>query len=75
MQQINLLKNGKLNMKILSMKKVALGLLLAGYAASSAYAADNQATTSNTIVCNAPVISSKSKNLYCRFTVHITSDS
>lgn len=74
MQQINLLKNGKLNMKILSMKKVALGLLLAGYAASSAYAADNQATTSNTIVGNAPVISSKN-NIDGRFTVHITSDS
>lgn len=75
MQQINLLKNGKLNMKILSMKKVALGLLLAGYAASSAYAADNQATTSKTIVGNAPVISSKSNNIDGRFTVHITSDS
>ena len=74
MQQINLLKNGKLNMKILSMKKVALGLLLAGYAASSAYAADNQATTSNTIVGNAPVIYSKN-NVEGRFTVHITSDS
>lgn len=74
MQHINLLKNGKLNMKILSMKKVALGLLLAGYAASSAYAADNQATTSNTIVGNAPVISSKN-NIEGRFTVHITSDS
>lgn len=74
MQQINLLKNGKLNMKILSMKKVALGLLLAGYAASSAYAADNQAVTSNTIVGNAPVISSKN-NIDGRFTVHITSDS
>lgn len=74
MQQINLLKNGKLNMKILSMKKVALGLLLAGYAASSAYAADNQATTSSTIVGNAPVISSKN-NIEGRFTVHITSDS
>ena len=74
MQQINLLKNGKLNMKILSMKKVALGLLLAGYAASSAYAADNQAITSHTIVGNAPVISSKN-NIDGRFTVHITSDS
>lgn len=74
MQHINLLKNGKLNMKILSMKKVALGLLLAGYAASSAYAADNLATTSNTIVGNAPVISSKN-NIDGRFTVHITSDS
>lgn len=74
MQQINLLKNGKLNMKILSMKKVALGLLLAGYAASSAYAADNQAVTSNTIVGNAPVIYSKN-DVEGRFTVHITSDS
>lgn len=74
MQHINLLKNGKLNMKILSMKKVALGLLLAGYAASSAYAADNLATTSHTIVGNAPVISSKN-NIDGRFTVHITSDS
>lgn len=45
-------------MKKLAIKKVALSLFLAGYAASSAYALD-PAITQNSIVGNAPVIWSK----------------
>lgn len=41
-------------MKKLTMKKVALGLVLAGYAASSAYALD--VTTTQTIIGTAPVL-------------------
>lgn len=44
-------------MKNLTIKKVALGVLLAGYAASGAFAATS-ATTSNTIIGNAPTIKS-----------------
>ena len=60
-------------MKNLAIKKVALGLFLAGYAASSAYAADLSRTTNNEIQGNAPVIYS-TKNKARAVTVRITTD-
>jgi hypothetical protein len=66
-------KNGKLNMKNLSMKKIALGLFLAGYAASSAYAL-GPVSTVNTIQGSKPVIFSKDSNAEGQLTVRISAD-
>ncbi|MDF7668064.1 hypothetical protein PT273_09445 [Orbaceae bacterium ESL0727] len=46
-------------MRNLTIKKVALGVFLAGYAASSAFAAPLVSTTTNTIVGNLPALSTK----------------
>jgi hypothetical protein len=60
-------------MKNLSMKKIALGLFLAGYAASSAYAL-GPVSTVNTIQGSAPVIFSKDSNTERQLTVRISAD-
>ncbi|OCG69348.1 hypothetical protein A9G43_01150 [Gilliamella sp. Occ3-1] len=59
-------------MKNLTIKKVALGLFLAGYAASSAFALD--ATTQSVIMGNAPTLKANSASNDHTLTVGITSD-
>jgi len=61
-------------MKNLTIKKVALGLFLAGYAASSAYAIDLSRTTSSEIEGNAPVIYSDVSKQARQVTVRISAD-
>lgn len=61
-------------MKNLTIKKVALGLFLAGYAASSAYAVDLKSTTSKEILGNAPVIYSDKSKQERQVTVRISAD-
>lgn len=61
-------------MKNLTIKKVALGLFLAGYAASSAYAVDLKTKTSNEILGNAPVIYSDVSKQARQVTVRISAD-
>lgn len=68
-------------MKNLTIKKVALGVFLAGYAASSAFAASLDATSANVIYGNAPSISSlkdlntsKESRTAHRLSVRITTD-
>ena len=61
-------------MKNLTIKKVALGLFLAGYAASSAYAVDLKSTTSKEILGNAPVIYSDKSKEERQVTVRISAD-
>lgn len=55
-------ETGSLSMKNLSIKKVALGLLLAGYAASSAFALQT-ASSGKTIIGNAPILAKKDGTL------------
>ena len=59
-------------MKNLTIKKVALGLFLAGYAASSAYAVDITGETVNQIQGNAPVIFAKDHDIERAITIRIT---
>lgn len=59
-------------MKNLTIKKIAFGLLLAGYASSSAFAL--QATTKQVINGNAPVISKTSSDVDHTVSVTITTD-
>ncbi|OCG02505.1 hypothetical protein [Gilliamella apis] len=61
-------------MKNLTIKKVALGLFLAGYAASSAYAVDIVGETVNQIQGNAPVIFAKDHDIERAITIRITED-
>ncbi|MBI0154345.1 hypothetical protein [Gilliamella sp. W8128] len=61
-------------MKNLTIKKVALGLFLAGYAASSAYAVDITGETVNQIQGNAPVIFAKDHDIERAITIRITED-
>ncbi|MCT6884473.1 MAG: hypothetical protein M3Z47_00720 [Gilliamella apis] len=61
-------------MKNLTIKKVALGLFLAGYAASSAYAVDITGETVNEIQGNAPVIFAKDHDIERAITIRITED-
>ncbi|OCF99262.1 hypothetical protein [Gilliamella apicola] len=62
-------------MKNLTIKKVALGLFLAGYAASSAYAVDITGETVNEIQGNAPVIFAKDHDIERAITIRITETS
>ena len=61
-------------MKNLAIKKVALGLFLAGYAASSAYAVDLSRIATNLIEGNAPVIYSDQNKKERQVTVRISAD-
>ena len=64
-------------MKNLTVKKIAIGLFLAGYAASGAYAGLNPTTTAESILGNAPSIYSSDKDDAVEHTVSlkITGDS
>ncbi|OTQ32279.1 hypothetical protein B6D19_05870 [Gilliamella apicola] len=61
-------------MKNLTIKKVAFGLLLAGYASSSAFAATLSASTSQLILGNAPVLSKTSGDAEHTVSVTFTTD-
>ena len=61
-------------MKNLTIKKIAFGLLLAGYASSSAFAASFNATTNKAIEGNAPVLSKTSGDADHTVSVTFTTD-
>ena len=61
-------------MKNLTIKKIAFGLLLAGYASSSAFAASFNATTTKAIEGNAPVLSKTSGDADHTVSVTFTTD-
>ncbi len=59
-------------MKNLTIKKIAFGLFLAGYAASSAFAADLTATSVKSILGNAPLVNAAEKDSATANSVDIT---
>ncbi|AHN26914.1 SinI-like [Gilliamella apicola] len=61
-------------MKNLTIKKIAFGLLLAGYASSSAFAASFNATTTQQIHGNAPVLSKTNGDAEHTVSVTFTTD-